>query len=62
MKFYHGEIQLEVPENVYYPREDSILMAKALENLEIKGKSVLEVGCGSGFLRAFAIRMLSSLG
>ena len=56
MKFYHGEIQLEVPENVYYPREDSILMAKALENLEIKGKSVLEVGCGSGFLSIIAAK------
>ncbi len=49
-KFYHGNMQLEVPEGVYYPREDSLLLAKALEKLKLKGKSALEIGCGCGFL------------
>ena len=50
MKFYYNKIELEAPENVYYPREDSLLMANALEKLDLKGKKVLETGCGSGFL------------
>jgi release factor glutamine methyltransferase len=49
-KFYHGKIELEVPETVYYPREDSLLMAKVIEDLKIEKENVLEIGCGSGFL------------
>ena len=49
-KFYHDGIELDVPEMVYYPREDSLLIAKVLENTDVKGKTVLEIGCGSGFL------------
>lgn len=48
MKFYHSGIELDVPESVYCPREDSLLLARVLENL--KGKKILEMGCGSGFL------------
>lgn len=50
MKFYYGKMVFEVPESVYYPAEDSLLLAKAVENLKLKGKSVLEIGCGCGFL------------
>ncbi|MBI2232531.1 MAG: methyltransferase [Candidatus Aenigmarchaeota archaeon] len=50
MMFYYGDMGLEVPENIYYPREDSLLLAKSLERLERKGKKCLEIGCGSGFL------------
>ena len=50
MMFYYGDIGLEVPEGVYCPREDSLLLAKSLEKLERKGKKCLEIGCGSGFL------------
>ncbi len=48
-KFYHENMEFEVPGSVYYPREDSLLMAKIIENANIHG-SVLEIGCGSGFL------------
>ncbi len=48
--FEYKNIILEVPESVYYPREDSLLMAKALEKADIDRKLVLEIGCGSGFL------------
>ncbi len=50
MKFYHEEMEFEVPENVYYPREDSKLLAKTIEKMDIKGANVLEIGCGCGFL------------
>lgn len=50
MEFYYGDITIEVPEKIYYPREDSELMAGVIKTLDIRGKQVLEVGCGSGFL------------
>ncbi len=50
MKFFHGELILEVPESVYYPREDSLMLAKVLEKENLANKRVLEIGCGSGFL------------
>ena len=55
-KFYHGEMEFEVPESVYYPREDSELLANHIESLELHGKSVLEAGCGSGFLSIMAAK------
>lgn len=58
MKFYYKDITLEVPDSVYFPEEDSELMAEAIESVEIKGKKVLEIGCGSGFLSI----LMSSLG
>ncbi len=42
-------IELET-EGVYEPREDSFLFAGFLEGLELNGKKVLDVGCGSGLL------------
>jgi len=53
MKFYHDELALDVPEGVYYPREDSLLLAKVLEKENLADKRVLEIGCGSGFLSIF---------
>lgn len=50
MFFYHRSLVFEVPENVYYPREDSLLLAKTIETMDLEDKKVLEVGCGSGFL------------
>ena len=50
MKFYHGDIILDVPEGVYCPREDSLLIAEAIEGMNLKGKNALDMGCGSGFL------------
>lgn len=51
-------IRLNIPENIYEPREDSLLLAAALEKiLESKNtKSVLEIGCGSGLLSIIAAK------
>lgn len=50
MKFFYKDMELDVPESVYCPKEDSELLASVIENMDIKGKHVLEVGCGCGFL------------
>ena len=50
MKFFYKNLILEVPENVYYPREDSLLLAKIIENENLKNKKTLDMGSGSGFL------------
>jgi release factor glutamine methyltransferase len=50
MKYFYKDLELDVPETVYYPREDSELMAKVLEGMRLENKRVLEIGCGSGIL------------
>lgn len=57
MKFYYGSLVLDVPDGVYYPREDSLLMAKVIEAADLQGKTVLEIGCGSGFLSILMAKM-----
>lgn len=51
-------VSLNVPESVYEPREDSLLLAAALEKiLENKNnKTFLEIGCGSGLLSIIAAK------
>ncbi|MEM5814683.1 MAG: Rossmann-like fold-containing protein, partial [Candidatus Aenigmatarchaeota archaeon] len=44
---YRG-FQVKVPAGVYEPREDTDLLAEAAE--KIKGKDVLEMGCGCGVI------------
>ena len=50
MHFYYGEMIFEIPKNIYYPAEDSLLMAKVVESEKLEGIKVLEIGCGCGFL------------
>ncbi len=58
MKFYYTfgsrQIILDIPQNVYYPREDSLLLAgflvTYLQRLQTKPKTILDVGTGSGFV------------
>ncbi len=50
MMFYYGKIELDIPENVYYPQEDSLLIAKMVEIADLTGKKCLDMGCGSGLL------------
>jgi len=50
MKFFHEGIVLDVPSDIYYPREDSLLIAKIIEKMNIKSKRCLDIGCGSGLL------------
>lgn len=71
MRFFYRDIELEIPESVYEPREDSLLLAKALEEKLKGGKiktvlesskelvqqpKVLEIGCGSGLLSIIAAK------
>ncbi|MFQ6010295.1 MAG: HemK2/MTQ2 family protein methyltransferase [Candidatus Aenigmatarchaeota archaeon] len=53
-KFFYKDIELEVPEGVYEPREDTILLADLLVK-EKPGKA-LEIGCGSGLLSIILAR------
>jgi len=48
MKFFHNNMEFDIPQSVYEPREDSLLLLESVK--EIKGKKVLEVGCGSGII------------
>jgi release factor glutamine methyltransferase len=50
MKYFYRDIVLDVPDSVYYPREDSELIAKTIERTNMKNKKALEIGCGSGLL------------
>ncbi len=47
-RFFYKDIVLEVPETVYFPRDDSLLLAEVLERQN--AKTALDLGCGSGFL------------
>jgi release factor glutamine methyltransferase len=52
MKFYYHrrDIELDVPEDVYYPEEDSLFLAETLEKMDLNNKNCLDMGTGSGFL------------
>ena len=49
-KFFFNEIELEIFDKVYYPREDSILLAQTLNEKKLKNKKCIEIGCGSGLI------------
>ncbi len=50
MKYFYKDLSLEIPTSVYLPREDSELLAEAVEQQELKGRKCLDMGCGSGLL------------
>ena len=52
------EWELLVPRTVYPPREDTLLLARALGTLEKKPGLAVEIGCGSGAISIY----LASLG
>lgn len=55
MKAFYKDIELEVFEHLYDPKEDSFLLADSLENL--KGKKLLDVGCGTGLISITAAKI-----
>ncbi len=63
-KLQTGEtISLNIPDGIYEPREDSLLIAKVMEkemeSCKAKNKNiktVLEIGCGSGLLSIIAAK------
>ncbi len=56
MHFFYKQMEFDVPDTVYYPREDSILLAEFLGMQDINGKIVLDVGTGCGLLAAIAVK------
>lgn len=45
--FFHG-LEFDVFDSVYEPAEDSFLLAEQLLKEDLKGKQVLDLGCGIG--------------
>ncbi|HLD83546.1 MAG TPA: HemK2/MTQ2 family protein methyltransferase [archaeon] len=54
MKFVWYGLTLQVPDSVYYPDEDSILLAEAVLETVNKGDEFLEMGCGAGLSSVIA--------
>jgi release factor glutamine methyltransferase len=61
MKYFYKNIVLEVPESVYFPEEDSELLASVIEKSDFSAKRVLEMGCGSGLLSILAAKQGSAV-
>lgn len=61
MKFeYHFDkerLVLNIDENVYYPEDDSLMFADFLLEYIKNQKTMLEIGCGSGFLSIVAAKL-----
>ena len=47
-KAFFGRFTVFFNENIYEPREDSFLLAKALDKKWIRNQKCLDLGCGSG--------------
>ena len=56
MKFSFGDMEFDIPSEVYHPAEDSLLLGEALTKENVSGKKLLEIGCGSGFLAVVAFK------
>lgn len=51
------DIRIDVLPGVYPPSEDSYLLADVVGSMDLRGKSFLEVGCGSGIVAITAAVM-----
>jgi len=56
----HG-IKLKISKGVYEPAEDTFLLISALQKSDLKNKTVLEIGTGSGIIALFAARFAKSV-
>ncbi|KKQ85878.1 MAG: hypothetical protein UT08_C0003G0041 [Candidatus Woesebacteria bacterium GW2011_GWB1_38_8] len=55
--FLGKNIILENNEAIFMPSKRSLLIAEILKNFDIKNKSLLDVGCGSGFLSIVSAKL-----
>ncbi len=55
-KFFYRRMEFYAPDDIYFPREDSLLLAEVLEKENLDSKMVLDVGTGSGILAAIAAK------
>lgn len=53
-KVFYEDLVFRVPDGVYEPREDSRLAADVLEQEDLDGKTLLDLGTGCGFLGIIA--------
>lgn len=53
---FFDQLSFQVPNGVYQPREDSRLAADVLTDMDVEGKTVLDIGTGCGFLAIIAAR------
>jgi len=66
IKFFYnsrfGQLEFEVFDGVYFPDEDSLLLAGVLEKFRkmFVGKKILEMGCGCGFLSVLLSKLTKS--
>ncbi len=55
-QFKYRDITLSVPPGVFHPKyfHSSLLLAEFIRRMELQGKTLLELGCGSGLLSCAA--------
>lgn len=51
---FFDQLELQVPDGVYEPREDSRLAAETIADMDLQGKDILDIGTGCGFLAIIA--------
>ena len=58
-----GMLEFDIPDFVYYPQEDSLLLAEVIEKISknFKGKKILEIGCGSGFISVLLAKLTGDM-
>jgi len=54
-------LKIKTTGTVYEPAEDTFLLVSALQKIDLKNKSILEIGTGSGSIALFAARLAKSV-
>lgn len=54
-------LQIKTSGTIYEPAEDTFLLILALQKMDLKNKTILEIGTGSGIIALFAARFAKSV-